>query len=56
MVWLPVLTPSWMQEVEALLPCLSSEKHVQKEASLCVALGTQAWASGRVGMVFCLVG
>lgn len=60
MVWLPVLTPSWMQEMEAcvevLLPCLSSEKHVQKEASLCVALGTQAWASGRVGMVFCLVG
>lgn len=60
MVWLPVLTPSWMQEMEArvevLLPCLSSEKHVPKEASLCVALGTQAWASGRVGMVFCLVG
>lgn len=35
---------------------LSSEKHVRKEASLCVALGTLAWSSGRVGMVFCLAG
>lgn len=49
-----------MQEIEArvgaLLPCLllRDEKHVQKEASVCVALGTQAWASGRVGMALCL--
>lgn len=38
------------------LPILRDEKHVQKEASLCVALGTQAWASGRAGMALCLGG
>jgi hypothetical protein len=33
------------------LPLLRDEKHVQKEASLCVALGTQAWGfwKGRDG-------
>lgn len=34
-----------------VLPLLRDEKHVQKEASLCVALGTQAWGfwKGRDG-------
>lgn len=48
------------------LPLLRDEKHVQKEASLCVALGTQAWGfwkgrdgtlpGGRKGLSLALAG
>lgn len=53
LAWLPAVTPT-MDAGDGgspILPLLRDEKHVQKEASLCVALGTQAWGfwKGRDG-------
>lgn len=58
LAWLPAVTPTMNagDGGSPVLLFLRDEKHVQKEASLCVALGTQAWGfSGRAGMALCLV-